>query len=253
MCGTYIWGEGSPVYNTVNVDLFDILANDLFTYDSLGSVYMFGDFNSRVGMRNDYIVHDVNNICVDDTEYEPDSIPARPTIDRTQNSHGIKFTDLCRATGYRILNGRVGDTNKYTFLSHNGCSVIDYLITSERNFNSISEFCIDSFNEWSDHSPLYFSLLCNKVEADKSCHSETRYKWNNTFCDQFRSGLISKLPCFNTIVNNAECSNREAVDTMLHDFTQVISDVADPLFSKKTVYKESVYFNSVSHKNRGMV
>ena len=49
ICGSYIWGNDSPMYNNFNVDLFDILENDISCYNNLGSVYIFGDFNSRVG------------------------------------------------------------------------------------------------------------------------------------------------------------------------------------------------------------
>ena len=43
------WVEDSPAYNTVNVNLFDVLENDITFYQKLGSVYVSGDLNSRVG------------------------------------------------------------------------------------------------------------------------------------------------------------------------------------------------------------
>ena len=53
------------MYNSINVDLFDILENDLFLYGSLGSVFICGDFNSRVGQKSDFIIFDKANNCCD--------------------------------------------------------------------------------------------------------------------------------------------------------------------------------------------
>ena len=58
ICGTYIWGIDSPVYNTLNVDLFEILENDITYFSEFGKVFVTGDLNSIVGNKCDYIVHD---------------------------------------------------------------------------------------------------------------------------------------------------------------------------------------------------
>ena len=91
VCGAYIWGEDSPMYNSINVDLFDILENDLFLFDSLGSVFICGDLNSRVGQKSDYIIFDKLNDCCDCPDYVFDSTPARASNDRSHNNHGIKL------------------------------------------------------------------------------------------------------------------------------------------------------------------
>ena len=46
ICGAYVWGESSPAYNAVNVDLFEIIENDVSYYKTLGSVYVNGDLNA---------------------------------------------------------------------------------------------------------------------------------------------------------------------------------------------------------------
>ena len=74
-------------------------------------------------------------LCKDDIDYTPDNTSSRASIDVRHNNHGIKLLDLCIATGLRIVNGRLGNSNNYTFLSHNGCSVIDYLHTCNCNVN----------------------------------------------------------------------------------------------------------------------
>ena len=55
--------------------------------------------------------------------------------------------------------------------------------------------------------------------------------WN---LDAFRSGLITKLPHFNHIVDELDVSRPESIDTCKNNFTLTIRDVADPLFSKKS-------------------
>jgi hypothetical protein len=244
ICGTYLWGENSPAYNIVNIDLFDSLENDISTYSSVGAVYIIGDFNSRVGSKSDFIVHDKINTVIDDLDYEPDCTPVRASIDKIHNSHGIKLLDLCKSSNIRILNGRIGDSNKYTYLSNNGTSVIDYVLCSEHNFSFISDFSIGSFNEWSDHAPLHLSLLCNNAHMSND-YLETKYKWKDSSINQFRSSIIARLPEFNYIVNNLNCNNRELVNNALNDFTKVLRSVTDPLFSKRCHVKSDYSFDDV--------
>ena len=45
----------------------------------------------------------------------------------SDNSHGFKLLDLCRATGMRMVNGRLSNSRHFTVLSTSGFSVIDYL------------------------------------------------------------------------------------------------------------------------------
>ena len=97
-CGAYIWGEDSPMYSSFNIDLFDVLENDIFEYSSLGSVAFCGDLNSRIGRKNDYIVHDTVCADLDEIDYMPDRTSLRASIDNVQNKHGIKLLDLCKTT-----------------------------------------------------------------------------------------------------------------------------------------------------------
>jgi len=236
ICATYIWGHESPVYNTFNVDLFEILENDITYFSEFGKVFVAGDLNSRVGNKFDYIVHDKINTVYDDDDYCPDNTPVRASVDISINSHGLKLLDLCKSTCLRIANGRVGNSCKQTFYSNNGTSVIDYLLANEYSFSSISDFTVHDFNEFSDHAPLHFSLLCNNVSAEYKSHTDVKYKWDDALRGQFRSGIISMLPVFNTIVQHVDYSSRTAINDVLNRFTETIRSVADPLFSKTYVY-----------------
>jgi len=147
ICGSYIWGINSPVYNCVNVDLLNILENDINMYSNIGSVYIVGDLNSRIGLNNDFIIHDTINLCTDDIDYDPDCTHTRASSDYTHNSHGLRLYDLCKATGIRIVNGPFSNSHQHTYLSPAGCSVIDYLLTDPESFKHLSSFKIGSFCE----------------------------------------------------------------------------------------------------------
>lgn len=74
----------------------------------------------------------------------------------------------------------------YTFISHNGTSVIDYLLTKECNFSNISQSKVLENNILSDLSPLMVSLHHDFPE-------EVREKWSNRHRNDFRSALIAQL------------------------------------------------------------
>ena len=142
-----------------------------------------------------------------------------------------------------MLIGRFDNSYKQTFYSNNVTSVINYLLANEYSFSSISDFPVHDFNEFSDHAPLHFSLLCNNVSTEYKSHTDVKYKWDDALRGQFRSGIISMLPVFNTIVQHVDYSSRTAMNYVLNRFTETIRSVADPLFSKTYVYNTHPSFN----------
>ena len=234
----------------VNVDLFNVLESDIFCYSQAGSVYVFGDFNGRVGQKCDYVVHDQINLLNDDVHYIPDcNITRRASLDNTHNSHGIRLLDLCKSTGLRIMNGRLANTHHYTFLSNNGCSVIDYLLTGDNDLPRLNDFCIEEFNEWSDHAPLSFSLCCNNVCNENNGHEEIKFKWDSNLRDMFRSDIVENLNVFDTIVNK-EILDKSSINCMLNDFTSKMRSIADPLFAKHCHFKQHAYYSSNIFNNK---
>jgi hypothetical protein len=232
LCGVYLWGADSPAYNVVNVDLFDVIQADIDELQELGSVYILGDLNSRVGLKNDFISYDVMNNYTDDEDYIPDTELCRDSVDRVSNAHGVKLLDLCKATGVRIANGRIGQSNSYTFVNQSGASVIDYLLLKESDFVHVKEFSVESLTEWSDHCPLSLTLCCNEALPVPIVQNETRFKWNSDHIDTFRIGLIGKLPDFNHLTDNIDVNNRSSVNDLINGFTDIVRSVADPLFRK---------------------
>ena len=239
----YMWGENSPAYNHIDVDLFSILQSDITHFQSHGTVLLCGDWNARVGngSRPDYIVCDRYVDSIDDDDYLPDVPLPRRSLDSTCNSHGIKLLDLCKSTSLRIANGRLGSDHQigtYTYTCHTGSSVIDYLILSQHDFSHIANFKIGSFCEWSDHAPLSFDIRCNMdVTEDDNTYRYTKIKWKESLRDDFRRGIIGKLTDLNSAVNSIDTTDTSSIDTCVENFTQIINDVAKPLFCKTGTYK----------------
>ena len=237
IAGVYIWGENSPAYNSIDVDFFNLLQNDIDDFHSQGKVMLCGDWNARVGngARPDYVVCDRFIDYIDDEDYLPDIPLQRQSMDNVCNSHGLKLLDLCKATSLRIANGRLGNdcpVGTFTYSSRNGCSVIDYLILSQQDFSCINDFQVQSFCEWSDHAPLSYNVVCRTV-SDKSNDPQysTRIKWDSSLRDDYRRCLISKLTDLNYIVNQIDLSDRNSINSCVDNFTRVINEVANPLFS----------------------
>ncbi len=134
---------------------------------------MIGDFNSRVGPKSDCVPHDKYVAGIDDVNYTPDTHIPKSSTDTTTNNFGIQLLDMCVASGLRIANGRFsGDRDgKSTFCNRNGKSVIDYLLVQGNNFEKISHFSIHDFTEFSDHTPVSFTVLCSPTPPVQSNHS----------------------------------------------------------------------------------
>lgn len=167
ICGSYIWGQDSPAYNFVNVNLFSILEEDINYYQSRGTVFVAGDMNSRVGIKPDYISYDRMNSILDGDDYVPDLPLDRVSMDKQCNNYGIQMLDMCKSTGLSICNGRLENKGSYTYCGPNGSSVIDYLICRHTDFQSLLYFDISDFNMFSDHAILEFGVKVNDIVSEQ--------------------------------------------------------------------------------------
>ena len=167
------WCEDSPACQVTDVDWFDFVQPDISDFESIGALYIVGDWNSRVGSREDYICNDVHTMYLDDDDCVPHNTLVRASVDKVCHNVGVKLLDLCKSTCFRLVNGRLHRDceGMFTFANSNGASVIDYLLTREKHFSLISDFSICSFNEYSDHAVAYFSL--------KTCTSLHRHGENS--------------------------------------------------------------------------
>lgn len=121
LSGIYLWPEGSPAYTVLDVDFFDILEQDINIYSELGSVYIAGDFNSRIGRKSDFIIHDYIS-AFDDENYIPDKFLRRASLGNKCNNFGSRLIELCKSLYLRVVNGRLYhdfNVGAFTFVNNN--------------------------------------------------------------------------------------------------------------------------------------
>lgn len=146
-------------------DFYGHLTSQLYLNNDVDVIYLCGDFNSRIGSRDDIIVG------VDDV-----TLPLRKATDQNCNQYGEQFLDFLRDMKLCIVNGRVSPENDgYTCLKSNGMSVVDYFIVPHISLPTCAEFtvipvsqCLDSMNLYSliskhckppDHSLLKLDFV----------------------------------------------------------------------------------------------
>ena len=66
--------------------------------------------------------------------------------------------------------------------------------------------------------------------------------WGDNFKDEFRNEVIGRLSMFNDITENIDTKSRDSVNEALDEFTKVIRQVTDPLFSRSYFYSTSNEF-----------
>ena len=81
-------------------------------------------------------------------------------MDHACNGFGTRILDLCKSTGLRIVNGRLFNDlhRQFTYVKSNSMSVIDYLVSKPDSFYILEDFSIGSFNVYSDHAFLSFTI-----------------------------------------------------------------------------------------------
>ena len=106
---------------------------------------MTGDSNARSVNKRDFI--EILNGRSDET-LGTSRIPVpRVSQDKTVhvNRFGELLLDMCKSTDMRIVNGRLHNdahVGSFTCMTANGESLVDYLLTSYKNFNIIHDFKI---------------------------------------------------------------------------------------------------------------
>ena len=120
-------------------------------------------------------------------------------------------------------------TSGITFASHNGLSVVDYLLCSVADSQYVSNLCILNFNEFSDHSPIMFSLL-SKYSVQQTQNNSVQESRGKTklFYDE------AKVSIFRNQLNTCDCIlaqltnnvNIDQVDSIVQSFTNYVYDYA---------------------------
>ena len=131
--GSVIYTEGESVVQLLEEKIAKIMDQH---HDC--DILLAGDFNSRTGHLEDYILSDNTDYIPEidgNDNYDTDHFEVpRNSKDPEQNSFGRELISFCRSYGIHILNGRKeGDIDgKITCISNRGSSVVDYMMVNTR-------------------------------------------------------------------------------------------------------------------------
>ena len=123
VCSCYLPPEASSRGNSEQ-EFFDKLTETTHAHTDENPFIIIGDFNSRIGKRQD--VKDLDFI-------------QRTIIDETTNQHGKHLIDFLNDNNLCILNGRITPEKDNFTSTGRGKAVVDYIITSVEDINKYSE------------------------------------------------------------------------------------------------------------------
>lgn len=122
---------------------------------------------------------------------------------------------------------------RFTFCTTRGRSVNDYLLLSPINYDKISAFEVKQFNEFSDHSPIFFELdFSNNRQPFEPPAVHSFIKWNNDKNHEYILKLLSNQNTLFSLVDDIA-----SVD----DMNSVVRNISDILYK----YAFEVYGRSV--------
>ena len=135
----------------------------------------------------------------------------------------------------RIVNGRLHKdqgSGRFTCFTHNGESVVDYLITLPQNFTLISEFQVHDFTEYSNHAPVSFTLKTHTHLSTNKRNEQIYYKWKPELKDGFLRDISNDMLTLNRLISDGIDRQCEP-DDIVTDFSKFITERANPYFENR--------------------
>ena len=216
----------------------------------MGKTYVTGDLNSRTARIADISEFDGYLDFYDDTQNnsfnngpftsEQNQLPVRQNKDHVIDHNGQKLISLCKATEHIIANGRLHKDREgnFTFCSSRGLSVTDYLLCRISDIDSISNFEILNWNEFSDHAPIYFTFIKQHdsipVRTKASSINERTFQQKIIFSED-------KVPEYEEILrrNIHHLEKNTNVSSEIENLVQFLSQNAVKVFGKDFKVKEN--------------
>ena len=175
--------------------------------------------NARVSQTCDYINND--RPLPDNDAILIDTPLLRVSRELTSNRFGDYLLDICKSTNLRIVNGRLnGDQGKWTCITHNGQSVVDYVITSCDTFSTLVDFQVHDFNEFSNNAPLSFSFKTQTYRRETNCKRNKYYKFDSKYRDEFIHEVLIGVADFERDLSS-EIQNNGDFDILTTIFTDL--------------------------------
>ena len=149
------------------------LLADIDKYQTLGTIFICGDFNGRCGNLEDFISGVVD-------------IEHRNVVDFKTNLYGEILNEYLINSNMCILNGRNFIKNDFTSVSVKGYAVVDYCLVNHENLSSFQDFdvirtvdLISRLPDLSSTAPVSFpdhSVIAWKIDCgsfDDTSHRTT--------------------------------------------------------------------------------
>ena len=184
-------------------------------------VLLCGDFNARTNDVNDFIENDeLDDYLPMDDNYVPDQLLDKRVSKDTYpiNANGTAFIDFCKASGYRIMNGRIDKNNSsnFTCFTNRGNSVVDYALVRHENFLMVNKQHVGELCELSDHSPIELSIKSSnnisisEIQTDTSAvnrHTNDDNKLLQNYNKQYYVNGASALEILSFAMESSEIIN----------------------------------------------
>ena len=246
ICNVYIPPSASKVLKSQDVDMFDILEQGVeqgvVNYKNHGKIYITGDFNSRTSKEPDFLDFDKyldDDIFIQDSR-STTTFTTRVNKDHVVDCYGRRLLLFCQVTDLCIANGRLGgdrNVGRFTFVSHNGLSVVDYLLCSHNDSKFVENFYVVDFNEFSDHSPTVYSLALklhveehnNPTDINNDSHPRHKIVYDETKLPFFRQQLLDCQGVLDQLISDV---NVGQVDGIVQSFTNFMYDSTQAVFTK---------------------
>ena len=272
LCLCYVIPENSSRQAMLNSHTFERLLDFIVSLDSRYenglNFILCGDLNSHTSNSPDFVSDDnLSNIDILPEDYSADISLTRYSQDSGRlNNNGRMLLDLCKQTGLRIMNGRVGnDKNlgRYTYVGSRGSSVVDYVISTQNLFRNVESFTVHDPNILSDHCLVEFSLsfsrpVLNNVDLDLQNTNlydrvEHKYVWDKNKLLNYQERLsaedtVHELNNFKENVISSSCNSD--IDKCVNELASVIDGVVSPLFKRDLGVNVSSTDNSHGNINK---
>ena len=133
LCVCYLPPEGSSTGNHAQ-EFYDALLSQLYMYYDGNPVIICGDFNGRIGDKQD---------CPDDASIRP-----RVPVDKISKAYGDIFLDFLNDSNTCIMNGRFDPgRDNYTCISTRGKSVVDYIIAPKLQLQNVHDLSVTTVTD----------------------------------------------------------------------------------------------------------
>ena len=121
--------------------------------------------------------------------------------------------------------------NDFTYCGANGCSVIDYVLSTPDIFPYFHKFIVCSFNTYSDHAPLHIELKARmKVDiANEQSDSNdndvkyVKYRWNSDLSNESKEFLEQNIHCLQKCIDENDMAMNEGLENCVKSFVNELS------------------------------